>query len=186
MDLNRIYFPLVGALVFALAFSSCSISPNLTSNLENDELYLDRNEEFISDADYLAIAYQVSDENIDNINSISNPGMSSGSGWGVGIVGGGFGNGWGSSLGIGFGNRFNNGWGSSMGYGWNNGFYNPYSGGSNLRLRPILGRRLRKRLELILRLEQRLELSLRLEQRLGQQFRIRRLEQRLEQLQSLE
>ena len=50
MDLNRKYFPLVGALVFALAFSSCSISPNLTSNLENDELYLDRNEEFISDA----------------------------------------------------------------------------------------------------------------------------------------
>ena len=103
MDLNRKYFPLVGALVFALAFSSCSISPNLTSNLENDELYLDRNEEFISDADYLAIAYQVSDENIDNINSISNPGMSSGSGWGVGI--GGFGNGWGSSLGHRMGQR---------------------------------------------------------------------------------
>ncbi|PCJ81028.1 MAG: hypothetical protein COA49_06920 [Bacteroidetes bacterium] len=37
-------------------FSGCGISPNLSSSLESDELYLSTTEEFITDAEYLAFA----------------------------------------------------------------------------------------------------------------------------------
>ena len=46
--------PLLLLIVGVLA--GCGISPNLSSSLESDELYLSSTEEFITDADYLAFA----------------------------------------------------------------------------------------------------------------------------------
>ena len=50
MDLNRHLFPAAITFVFAIFLSGCALSPNLTSNLENDEIYLNKDEEFVSDA----------------------------------------------------------------------------------------------------------------------------------------
>ena len=56
MDLPIQFFKLPLILVSMVAFIGCGISPNLTSSLESDELYLASGEEFITDAEYLAFA----------------------------------------------------------------------------------------------------------------------------------
>ena len=56
MDLPIQFFKLPLILVSIVGFISCGISPNLTSSLESDELYLSSGEEFITDAEYLAFA----------------------------------------------------------------------------------------------------------------------------------
>ena len=56
MDLPIQFLKLPIILVLVVAFTGCGISPNLTSTLESDELYLSSNEEFITDAEYLAFA----------------------------------------------------------------------------------------------------------------------------------
>ena len=56
MDLPIQFFKLPLIIVSMFGFISCGISPNLTSSLESDELYLASGEEFITDAEYLAFA----------------------------------------------------------------------------------------------------------------------------------
>jgi hypothetical protein len=56
MDLPIQFFKLPLIIVSMVGFIGCGISPNLTSSLESDELYLSSGEEFITDAEYLAFA----------------------------------------------------------------------------------------------------------------------------------
>ena len=56
MDLPIQFFKLPLIIVSIVGFIGCGISPNLTSSLESDELYLSSGEEFITDAEYLAFA----------------------------------------------------------------------------------------------------------------------------------
>ena len=69
MDLTRLHFPLLLLAGSALLFSGCSISPNLTSGLETDELYLSLGEEYISDEEYIGYAYSYSDYDDDYVYS---------------------------------------------------------------------------------------------------------------------
>lgn len=130
MDLTRHLSPFALTIVSAFCIVGCALGPNHTSRLENDELYLDRNEEYITDAQYLASAYESSSESINNVDNWSGSGMSYGMGYGYGSLGGyggyGMNNGW--------GNGMNNGWGGNNFYGYdpfNSGYYgyggyNPY------------------------------------------------------------
>jgi hypothetical protein len=56
MDLPIQFFKLPLIIVSMVGFIGCGISPNLTSSLESDELYLSSGEEYITDAEYLAFA----------------------------------------------------------------------------------------------------------------------------------
>ncbi|HIK67125.1 MAG TPA: hypothetical protein EYF95_04080 [Flavobacteriales bacterium] len=56
MDLPIQFFKLPLIIVSMVGFIGCGISPNHTSSLESDELYLSSGEEFITDAEYLAFA----------------------------------------------------------------------------------------------------------------------------------
>ena len=56
MDLPIQFFKLPLIIVSIVGFIGCGISPNLTSSLESDELYLSSGEEYITDAEYLAFA----------------------------------------------------------------------------------------------------------------------------------
>ena len=118
IDLNRHLLPAAITLVFAILLSGCALSPNLSSNLENDEIYLNKDEEFVSDAEYLTNAYESSEESVNNYDSWSNPGgISCGTGYGNYGYYGGWGNGW------------NNGWGNNI-YGGNSFYgYDPFGGG---------------------------------------------------------
>ena len=130
MDLTRHHFPAVYTLVFAILLSGCALSPNLTSNLENDEIYLNKDEEFVSDAEYLASAYESSEESVNNYDSWSNPvGISCGAGYRNYGYYGGWGNGWNNGWGNGWNNGWNNGWGNNY-YGGNSFYgYDPFGGG---------------------------------------------------------
>ena len=88
MDLTRRLSPFALLLVSALCLVGCATSPNLTSTLEDDEIYLAQGEEYTSDAQYLQNAYASSSESIDNYNGWSNPsGISCGMGYGCGNMG---------------------------------------------------------------------------------------------------
>jgi hypothetical protein len=56
MDLPIQFFKLPLIIVSMVGFIGCGISPNHTSSLESDELYLSSGEEYITDAEYLAFA----------------------------------------------------------------------------------------------------------------------------------
>lgn len=148
MDLTRHNFLLILTLVLSLGLAGCSLSPNLNSSLESDELYLNKSEEFITDAAYLQHAYSVSSHEINMVNVDSEPthsyeasygnsfGNSFGNSWGSNFYGYspfgyGINNGWGNSFGFSPFGGMNNGWGMNYGYGmgydpysWNNGWGN--------------------------------------------------------------
>ena len=69
MDLTRHLTPIALTIVAAFCLVGCALGPNHTSQLENDELYLAKNEEYVSDAMYLASAYESSSESINNIDN---------------------------------------------------------------------------------------------------------------------
>ena len=46
------------ALILVVVSTGCGSLMQRTASLEDDELYLDRGEEFITDAEYLAYAYE--------------------------------------------------------------------------------------------------------------------------------
>ena len=132
---------------FMLLLSSCGTTPNLSA-LENDELYLSRGEEFITDAQYLAFAlqeagyadetesdyYDPSRAQSNDLSSGYRPSFMNNQNamqWGMGLTSGfnpyGFGQSFGNDpyMNSGFGY---NPYGGGMGYG-NSGFgYNPYGG----------------------------------------------------------
>ena len=51
-------FPWLAALLVVTAGAGCGSLTQRVSSLEDDELYLDRGAEFITDAEYLAYAYE--------------------------------------------------------------------------------------------------------------------------------
>jgi len=100
MDLTRHLSPIALTIVSAFCLVGCALGPNHTSQLENDELYLAKNEEYVSDAMYLASAYEASSESINNVDNLSNSGISYGMGYGYGSFGcfGGNNNMWGNGF----------------------------------------------------------------------------------------
>ena len=128
MDFTRHYFPALIIALTSFVFAGCSISPNLNSSLESDELYLSSGEVFITDAEYLAHAYDESE--YDDSSYGSNSG--SNSQWGVGSFNRFGGLGLGSYFSpYGAGNMYG-GYNSYSNYGsyGNYGNYNPYSYGN--------------------------------------------------------
>ena len=126
MDLTRHNFLLIFTLGLSLGLAGCSLSPNLNSSIESDELYLNKSEEFITDAAYLQHAYDVSSNKINKVYEDTESTVSYGESCGNSF-GNGFGNSWGSNF-YGyspFGYGINNGWGNSFGFspfgGMNNG-----------------------------------------------------------------
>ena len=147
LDLRNTWFIYLFSACVALLFSGCASIPNMGA-LENDELYLSRGEEFVTDAQYLAFALETAgyeeesgSDYYDPTRSTQANGMIPGyrpsfmnnqnaMQWGMGLSSGfnpfGFGisNGYDPYMNSGFGYNPNGG----MGYG-NSGFgYNPYGG----------------------------------------------------------
>ena len=135
MDLPIHFFKLPSIVLSVVAFVGCGISPNMTSSLESDELYLSSGEEFITDTEYLAFALNDL-ESLDSDEDYYNP-----SGYGSRRYSN---NGYNSnqpyhSLGLsshfspygyGFNNGFNNGYGyNNYNSGYNNYGYNSYGNG---------------------------------------------------------
>ena len=134
------------ALIGGLFLTGCATVPDFTA-LENDELYLRRGEEFVTDAAYLAFAYENTtdetegDDYYDPTRSEFSPGYMNSYGM-PGYqpsyynryrpFGGGFGNGFGTQWGLAsYMNPYAAG-GLGMGYGMGMGGYDPfYSGWGN-------------------------------------------------------
>ena len=140
-------FTVLGIVVF----SGCATTPNFSA-LEDDEMYLRRGEEFITDAQYLNFALEQSaeepleDDYYDPSRSLYSPGYAGGYGYGMPRYqssinnpyrpfGNGMGNGWGLSSylnpfgagGMGYGMGFGMGYGGMDPYG--SGWGNPYGMG---------------------------------------------------------
>ena len=147
LDLRNTWFIYLFSACVALLFSGCASIPNMGA-LENDELYLSRGEEFVTDAQYLAFALEEAGYEEESGSDYYDPTRSSQANgmipgyrpsfmnnqnamqWGMGLSSGfspfGFGmsNGYDPYMNSGFGYNPNGG----MGYG-NSGFgYNPYGG----------------------------------------------------------
>ena len=143
MDLTRLHSPLLYLAATALLLSGCSISPNLTSGLESDELYLSLGEEYISDAEYVGYAYDYSgyedDYGYDESNDYTtNNGLAPMNSSSRMLCLGGYFSPWGAMYNNQYGyNQFGMNYGynqfgySPYGYGYNQFSYNPYGYGYN-------------------------------------------------------
>ena len=147
LDLRNTCFIYLFSASVALLFSGCASIPNLGA-LENDELYLSRGEEFVTDAQYLAFALEEAGYEEESGSDYYDPTRSSQANgmipgyrpsfmnnqnamqWGMGLCSGS--NPFGYGMSNGYDPYMNSGFGynpyGGMGYG-NSGFgYNPYGG----------------------------------------------------------